>query len=132
VFDIDPATGSPKQLGEAISDDEEAACWTAISADGKALYVANFVSNSVSVFDVMENGSLKLLGSTKRRGAPSTPDTKDLVISADGHHLYALGSKSRTLSIFHMGPDRMLTELPESSSPVKLGSGQGLLGLAAE
>lgn len=132
VFDIDPATGSPKQLGDAIGDQEEAACWTAISADGKALYVANFVSNSVSVFDVMENGTLKLLGSVKRRGTPSTPDTKDLVLSADGHYLYALGANSRTLSIFHIGPDRMLTELPEAASPVMLTSGQGLLGLAAD
>ncbi len=132
VFDIDPATGSPQQLGEAIGDKEEAACWTAISADGKALYVANYVSNSVSVFDVMEDGTLKLLGSTKRRGAPSTPDTKDLVVSADGHYLYALGSNSRTLSIFHIGPDRMLKELPETASPMMLPSGQGLLGLAAE
>jgi DNA-binding beta-propeller fold protein YncE len=132
VFDIDPATGSPKQLGDAVGDKEEAACWTAISADGKALYVANYVSNSVSVFDVMENGSVKLLGSVKRRGTPSTPDTKDLILSADGHYLYALGANSRTLSIFHIGPDRMLTELPEAASPMMLSSGQGLLGLAAE
>src|SRR5262249_54198832 len=54
VFDIDRTTGGIMPMGEAVGDDEKAACWTAISADGRALYVANFVSNSISVFDVAE------------------------------------------------------------------------------
>src|SRR5204862_4071534 len=77
VFDIDRTTGAIKQMGGAVGDDEKAACWTTISADGKTLYVANFVSNSISAFDVAADGKLKLLGTAKRRGG-SDPDTKDI------------------------------------------------------
>jgi 6-phosphogluconolactonase (cycloisomerase 2 family) len=132
IFDIDAATGTPKQRGTAVGDNEQAACWTAISADGRRLFVANYVSNSISVFDVLADGGLKLLGSVKRRGAPGTPDTKDLVLSANGKYLYALGSNSKTLSIFEVGGPTHLRELPVAASPMVLRSGQAYLGLAAD
>jgi 6-phosphogluconolactonase (cycloisomerase 2 family) len=132
VFDIDPATGSPKQRGDAVGDNETAACWTAIAPDGQTLYVANFVSNSISALDVAADGSLKLLGSAKRRGAPTSPDTKDIVVSTDGMYLYALGSNSKSLSVYRIGQDRMLTELDEGMSPLMLKSGQSYLGLAVD
>jgi 6-phosphogluconolactonase (cycloisomerase 2 family) len=132
VFDIDPATGSPKQIGDAVGDDQTAACWTAIAPDGQTLYVANFVSNSISALDVAADGSLKLLGSAKRRGAPTSPDTKDIVVSTDGMYLYALGSNSKSLSVYRIGQDRMLTELDEGMSPLMLKSGQSYLGLAVD
>jgi 6-phosphogluconolactonase (cycloisomerase 2 family) len=132
VFDIDPATGSPKQMGEAVGDNEQAACWTAISPDGQTLYVANFVSNSISALDVSADGTLKLLGSAPRRGAPTSPDTKDIAVSADGRYVYALGSNSKTLSVFHIGNDRKLTELDAAHSPVMLKTGQSYLGLAVD
>ena len=75
------------------------------------------------------DGGLKLLGTAGRRRAKD-PDTKDLAISADGRFLYALGSLSRTISIFRIGDDGGLTELPAASSPLRLKGGQGYLGLA--
>ncbi len=132
VFGVDPATGSPKQIGDAVGDNETAACWTAISPDGQALYVANFVSNSISTFDLSADGTLKLMGSVKRRNAPTSPDTKDIVVSADGMHLYALGSNSKTLSVYRIGKDRMLTEIDEAHSPLMLKTGQSYLGLAVD
>src|SRR5262249_3969799 len=47
VFDVNRETAGVKQVGEAYGDKEKAACWTAIAPDGKFLYVANFVSNSI-------------------------------------------------------------------------------------
>jgi 6-phosphogluconolactonase len=131
VLDVDAKTGALTQTGDAHGDDEKAACWTAISADGKTLYVANFVSNSISVFDIHADGSLKLLGTAKRR-AGTDPDTKDLAISADGKFLYAVGSGKKEIAVFRIGADRMLTELPEGRSPMKVGAGQNTTGLAAD
>lgn len=68
----------------------------------------------------------------KRRGTPSTPDTKDLALSADGKHLYALGSKSKTLSTFEVGGPMHQRELSEMASPMAPKSGQAYLGLAAD
>jgi 6-phosphogluconolactonase (cycloisomerase 2 family) len=131
VFDIDRATGGVKQLGEAYGDNEKAACWTAIAPDGKTLYVANFVSNSISAFDVEADGKLTLLATTKRRG-PSSPDTKDLEVSKDGKFLYAIGSGAKEIAAFKIGPKGMLTELPAEMSPMKIGKGQNITGLAAD
>src|SRR5262249_9787289 len=127
VFDIDRTTAAVKQVGDAVGDNEKAACWTAISADGKTLYVANFVSNSISVFDVAEDGKLKLLGTAKRR-AGSDPDTKDIELSKDGKYLYAVGSGAKEIAVFRIGADRMPTELAAGQSPMKLSAGQNVTG----
>jgi len=131
VFDVDKQTGGVKQIGTAYPTNESAACWTALSADGKTIYVANFVSNSISAFDVKPDGKLILLGTTKRRGA-TTPDTKDIQITKDGKFLYVLASGAREIAVFGIGADRVPTELPAGNSPVKLGTGQNVIGLVAE
>jgi 6-phosphogluconolactonase (cycloisomerase 2 family) len=131
VFDVDPKTAALKQLGQPYGDNETAACWTAIAPDGKTLYVANFVSNSISAFDVHMDGKLTLLGTTKRR-AGSSPDTKDLEVSRDGRFLYAIGSGQREIAVFRIGGDRMPTELSEGQSPIKLSAGQNTTGLVAD
>src|SRR5215510_2305564 len=129
VFDVDKQTGGVKQIGAAHPTNESAPCWTALSSDGKTLYVANFVSNSISVFDVKPDGKLTLLGTRKRRGA-TDPDTKDIEISKDGKFLYVLAPAVRQIAGFSIGTDRTLTELPAGKSPVKLGAGQNIIGLA--
>src|SRR5262249_40395858 len=129
VFDVDKQTGAVKQIGAAYPTHGEAACWTALSSDGKTLYVANFVSNSIGVFDVKPDGKLVLLGTTRRRGA-TNPDTKDMEIAKDGKFLYVVASGAREIAVFTIGADHLLTELPTGKSPVKLGVGQNILGLA--
>lgn len=131
VFDVDRKTGGVKQRDAVYPDDEKAACWTALAPDGKALYVANFVSNSVSAYAVHADGKLTLLGTAKRRG-PTKPDTKDLAVSPDGMFLYAVGSGTREVAVFRIGPDRKLAELPEGMSPRKLATGQNTTGLAVD
>jgi 6-phosphogluconolactonase (cycloisomerase 2 family) len=130
VFDIDRETGSIKQNAEPYGDNEQAACWTAISADGKYLYVANFVSNSISTYQVLEDGKLKLLGTAKRRGNFSGPDTKDIIVSKDGKYLYAIGSGQRQIAVFQIGANGLPIEL--SASPLKLTTGQNTTGLAVK
>src|SRR5262249_23630835 len=131
VYDVNKKTGGVTQKGEPYGDAEKAACWTALSADGKTLYVANFVSNSVSSFDVAGYGKLTLLATTKRRGG-TKPDTKDIEISKDGKYLYAVASGAKEIAIFRIGEKGTLTELAESQSPKKLAAGQNITGLAAD
>jgi 6-phosphogluconolactonase len=128
VFDVNKETGGVQQVGGAHGTQGSASCWTVLSSDGKTLYVANFVSNSISIFDVHADGTL---GTTKRRGATG-PDTKDLTLSKDGKFLYVVGSGAREISVFSVGADRLLTELPAGKSPLQLGAGQNILGLAAD
>lgn len=131
AFDIDCKTGGIQQCGEPVGDGEMAACWTAIAPDGKTLYVANYVSNSISAYDLLGDGKLKLLGTTKRRGG-NAPDTKDVEVSKCGKYLYAVGSSMKEIAIFRIGADRLPVELPASQSPLKLGMGQNTTGLAVD
>jgi 6-phosphogluconolactonase (cycloisomerase 2 family) len=131
TFDVDRQTGMVKQRGEPLGDDQRAACWTAITRDGRTLYVANFVSNSVSVYDVNTQGMLSLLGSVPRRGATGM-DTKDLEVSPDGKFLYIVGSGKKQISVFQIGANRLPSELPECYSPMMVRTGQNITGLAVE
>jgi uncharacterized protein (TIGR03000 family) len=131
VFAVNRQTAAIRQVGGAYGDQEQAACWTAISRDGRTLYVANFVSNSISAFDVRPDGQLALLGTTKRR-ASASPDTKDIEVSKDGKYLYAIGSSQTEVAVFQIGADRMVTELSAGRSPIKLSTGQNTTGLAVD
>lgn len=131
TFAVDPATAAVRQMGMPVGNDQRAACWTAITKDGRTLYVGNFVSNSISVYDVATDGNLTLLGSVPRRGATNM-DTKDIELSADGRHLYAIGSGTRQISIFKIESNRLLTELPAGQSPVTVSTGQNITGLVVE
>jgi 6-phosphogluconolactonase (cycloisomerase 2 family) len=131
VYDVDKKSGGIKQMSEPYGDAEKAACWTAISADGKTLYVANFVSNSISSFDVAADGKLALLATTPRRGGMD-PDTKDIEISKDGKFLYAVASGANEIAVFRIGDKGKLTELPQGKSPIKLASGQNITGLVVD
>jgi 6-phosphogluconolactonase (cycloisomerase 2 family) len=129
-FDVDPKTAAIRQADEPVGDDQQAACWTAMARDGRTLYVGNFVSNSVSVYDVTGQRPV-LLGSIPRRGA-TNKDTKDIEISADGKHLYAIGSGGRQISVFRVESNRLLTELPIGQSPLAVKTGQNITGLAVD
>lgn len=131
AFAIDPATAALRQVGAPVSNDQRAACWTELTADGKTLYVGNFVSNSISVYSVMDGGKLTLLGSIPRRGA-SEKDTKDIALSPRGDSLYAVGSGARQISIFKVEANHLLTELPAGQSPVTLPTGQNITGLLVD
>jgi 6-phosphogluconolactonase (cycloisomerase 2 family) len=129
-FAIDPATAAIRQAGEPMGDDQRAACWSAITPDGRTLYVGNFVSNSISVYDVAAD-QLTLLGSIPRRGA-TDKDTKDIELSRDGKFFYAVGSGKREISVFRVEANRLLTELPRGQSPLMVATGQNITGLATD
>jgi 6-phosphogluconolactonase len=131
TFAVDHRTGGIQQMGQPVGDEQTAACWTAITRDGKTLYVANFVSNSVSVYDVHASGKLTLLGSVPRRGT-SGKDTKDIEVSPDGKFLYVIGSSMKQISAFKIGDNRLPSELPECCSPMMVRTGQNTTGLAVE
>lgn len=131
TFGLDAGTAAIHQMGMPTSNDQRAACWTTLSPDGRTLYVGNFVSNSISVYDVTSEGQLTLLGSIPRRGA-TNKDTKDIQVSRDGQFLYAVGSGERQISVFKIEANRLLTELPAGQSPVTVSTGQNITGLAVD
>jgi DNA-binding beta-propeller fold protein YncE len=138
TFDIDKDTGHLRQRGDPIWDQASHACWTVVTADGRTLYVVDYVSNSIGTLDIGADGKLTALRNTPRRvgradrAGYKDGDSKDVALSGDGKFLYVLGSAMREISVFRIGADRLPVELPQGQSPVKLEAGQNFIGLAAD
>ncbi len=67
-----------------------AACWLAITSDGRYLYSANSVTQDISLFRVSPSGSaLRYVEVVK---LPSTGTVSNLAIDEDDKYLYALGA----------------------------------------
>ena len=111
-------------ISPSVVNTQVAACWIAISKNGKFAYTTNAGSGSISSYRLGEDGSLTLLnpvaGST---GAGSSP--VDMAFSVNGRYLYALGAAAHTITIFELGADGSLASIGNISVPT------GVVGLAA-
>jgi len=112
-------------ISAAVVNTQVAACWIAISNNGKFAYSTNAGSGSISSYKIADNGALSLLNATAGiTGAGSAP--VDMAFSNNGAFLYALGNGSHTITMFQMGADGSLNNLGAMSVAV------GVAGLAAQ
>jgi 6-phosphogluconolactonase (cycloisomerase 2 family) len=112
-------------ISPAVVNGQVAACWIAISKNGKYAYTTNAGSGSISSYTIGDDGSLSLLNPTAGiTGAGSSP--VDMAFSNNGAYLYALGNASHTITMFAMGADGSLNNLGAISVPV------GVAGLASQ
>lgn len=120
-------TGAPAVVSASVPTTETAACWVAVSRDGRYAYVTNTGSGSVSGYAVGPDGTLALLdadGVTGVTGPGSGPIDEDF--SRDGRHLYVLGAGSHAVHAFAFAADGSLA--PVGDLP---GLPAGAAGLAA-
>ena len=94
-----------------------AACWVAISPNGKLAYTGN-ASGTISGFAIGRDGSLDPLGATP------TPSPRDLDFSRNGRFLYAVSPTGRVTGyrVATDGALELLTSVPAAA---------GLTGIAA-
>jgi 6-phosphogluconolactonase (cycloisomerase 2 family) len=105
--------GSVRVLDGAVPTTETAACWIAISKNGRYAYSTNGGSGTISGVRVGFRGNLELLdddGVTGDTGAGSTP--LDAAFSGNGRYLYVLTAGLSEVSVFSQGADGSLTALP--------------------
>ena len=89
---------------------QTAACWVAISKNGRYAYAANAGSGNITGYSIGRDGSLELLdpsGITGVTGAGSTPT--DVAVSSDGKFFYSLDAGTHAFSGFAIGHDGSLT-----------------------
>jgi len=95
---------------------QTAACWIAISEDGRYAYTTNTGSDSVTSFRLNHDGSLTLLGQTAVGDAPI-----DVDFSSGDQYLYVLNGADDSISVLSSGGDGSLavvetvTGLPASA-----------------
>lgn len=111
-------------ISPAVGNGQTAACWIAISNNGKFAYTTNAGSGTISSYGIAADGSLSLLDATAAvTGAGSTP--LDMAFSNNGQYLYTLAAGAHTIFIHRMGADGSLAELGTVSVPA------GVAGIAA-
>ncbi|MDQ3448568.1 MAG: lactonase family protein [Chloroflexota bacterium] len=89
---------------------ETAACWTAVTPDGRYAYVTNTPDGSITGFAIDTDGSLGILdddGVTAATGSGSLP--LDLDTSRDGRFLYVLVGGTNELQSFTIAADGSLS-----------------------
>lgn len=109
-----------------VSTTETAACWVAITNNGRYAYVTNTGSGSVSGYSISERGELTLLdpdGVTASTGAGSSPI--DAAFDRSSEYLYVLLAGADEIVVFDRMADGSLDEI--GSVPVA----DGAVGLAA-
>lgn len=119
--------GSPAIVSPSVPTTETAACWVAVSRDGRYAYTTNTGSGSVTGYAVGRDGALARLdadGVTASTGPGSMPI--DAGFSRDGRFLYVLGAGSRAVHAFGFGADGSLAPVDRDA-----GLPAGSVGLAA-
>jgi 6-phosphogluconolactonase len=97
---------------ESAPTTETAACWIAISKNGRFAYATNTGSSSVTGYRISFNGKLTILdadGVTGQTGAGSLPI--DAAFSGDGRFLYALSAGTNDITAFRQHADGSLINL---------------------
>ncbi|OKO67446.1 beta-propeller fold lactonase family protein [Bradyrhizobium sp. AS23.2] len=95
--------------GQTNPKDIDEACWTVLSPKGDMLYVVSYVTNVITPFklDPVSGKVLRRLPLiTRGAGYAPSSDSKDVIISKDGKHMYWLGSfQSFSINLYDLGPD---------------------------
>jgi 6-phosphogluconolactonase len=105
--------GALTVLSASVPTGQTAACWTAVTPDGRFAYVTNTGSGSISGYAVDFDGKMELLDDDGRTGVTGEGSTPiDVVISDNGRYLYNLNSGSHTIGTFRIQADGALTPLP--------------------
>ncbi len=114
--------GSLRLVSASVQTLQGAACWVAVTPDGRYAYTGNAATGSISGFSIAANGSLTLL--TEDGRTASTPRPNDLAIA--GGYLYAINPNVGVVTAYRIHDDGSLEALAPTA-----GLPQGLAGLAA-
>jgi 6-phosphogluconolactonase (cycloisomerase 2 family) len=125
-YDID-RHGILTTIAASVATNQTAACWVAVTPNGRFAYVTNTGSGSISGYAIDFDGTIELLdanGRTADTGDGSAPI--DVAFTDSGRFLYSLNSGTNTIGAFRVHPDGSLTRLPFTG-----GLPSGANGLAA-
>ena len=113
-------------LDPAVPTGESAACWVAVTPDGRYAYTTNTASGNLSAYRIrgsrlqLVDADLSSTSLAASAGAGSAPI--DLAITPDGDFLSTLNVGTDTVTSFRIGPDGdleiidTLTGLPDRAS----------------
>jgi 6-phosphogluconolactonase len=127
-FSIDKK-GALKQQNQVLTNGAHP-CYVSLSPDGKKLVVANYTGGSISMFNVLPDGSLsEMVQRIQHEGHGSFPGRQDAPhahsakFDASGKNLFVADLGIDELKIYQVGIDKQL--MPNEQATVKLPNGSG-------
>ena len=115
--------GTLTAVSRSVPTTQAAACWVAVTQDGRYGFTANAGGDSISTFAIAEDGTLTLVYAQATHSTAA--HTTDMALSRDSQFLYALDGGTHMISAFRIGADGSLTRLAGATVPT------GAAGLAA-
>lgn len=103
-------SGTLTTISASSPTHQTAACWVALSKDGRYAYTTNAGSGTITGYRIDNNGALTLLdpsGVSGSTGAGSSPI--DATVSGNGRYLYVLTANAHQIAAFQIAPDGSLT-----------------------
>jgi 6-phosphogluconolactonase (cycloisomerase 2 family) len=117
-------SATPIVVSASVRTTQTAACWVAVTPNGRYVYATNTGSSSVTSYTIERSGKIGLLAAAAGK-TPAGSRPIDLGISPNGKQMYVLSAGTYTLSSFKIGPDGELNaEAGISGLPI------GTVGLA--
>ena len=114
-------------ISASVGTGQTAACWAAVTPNGRYLYVTNTGSGSITGYRIDFHGAIERLDADGRTGVTGDGSTPvDVVITDGGRYLYNLNLGSRSITAFRVHSDGSLTPLASTG-----GLPAGANGLAA-
>lgn len=97
----------PLLVSASVPTQQTAACWVAITPDGRFAYTGNAGDSSISSYRIGSDGSIALIAPAAGVTGPNAGVT-DLAVAKDGRHLFALAPRGRQVASFAVGHDGSL------------------------
>ena len=110
VSSYDLSNGELDVISASVPTGQTAACWIAVSKNGKFAYSTNAGSGSVSAYRVETDGSLSLLdGAAGITGDGTSPI--DATVNNNGQYLYVLNGRTHNITAFAIQADGTLISI---------------------
>jgi len=106
-------------ISKSVADNQKAACWMAVTKNGRFGYDANAASGSTSGYRIDHDGNISLLRQDGVSGVTGA-GPNDLTFSDDSRYLFTLNSSGASISVFRANSDGSL--LPVGLTTVPVGS----------
>lgn len=103
-------SGSVSTINGPVYTHQTAACWVAVTDNGKYAYTTNFGSNNVSGYRVGSDGAIELLNASGITGMTGAGPL-DMAMSRNSQYLYILNANDDNLTMFKVNHDGSLTNL---------------------
>jgi 6-phosphogluconolactonase (cycloisomerase 2 family) len=102
-------------VSSAVATTQTAACWVALSSNGRFAYTTNAGSGSISSYRVGANGSLQLL-----QAVAAAPGAGVADLAVAGHDLFTLAGGAHLITLHRIGADGSLTLLGTVTVPARV------------